>query len=60
MRCDRGLLEKLKALNREELANRTKGYLNKEEVKAVIARRDKIVAYFQKLIADKGESAVLY
>ncbi|HTM88810.1 MAG TPA: hypothetical protein VL155_11435 [Terriglobales bacterium] len=60
VRCDRGLLEKLKALNGEELANRTKGYLNKEEVKAIMARRDKIVAYFQKLIADQGENAVLY
>jgi hypothetical protein len=29
-------------------------------VKAVMARRDKIVAQFQKLIAEKGENAVLY
>jgi hypothetical protein len=29
-------------------------------VKAVMARRDKIVAYFQKLIAEKGENEVLY
>jgi hypothetical protein len=60
VRCDRQLLEKLKALDANELADKTKHYLNKDEVKAVIARRDKIVAYFQKLIAEKGENEVLY
>jgi hypothetical protein len=29
-------------------------------VKAVMARRDKIVAQFQKMISEKGEAAVLY
>jgi hypothetical protein len=60
VRCDRQLLEKLKALDANELASHTKHYLNKDEVKAVMARRDKIVAHFQQLIADKGEDQVLY
>jgi hypothetical protein len=60
VRCDRQLFEKLKALDASELAGKTKGYLTKEEVKAVMARRDKIVAYFQKLISEKGENEVLY
>jgi hypothetical protein len=60
VRCDRQLFEKLKALNGDELAEKTKPYLNKEEVKAVMARRDKIVAQFQKLISEKGEKEVLY
>ena len=60
VRCDRKLLDKLKTLDGNELAERTKHYLNKDEVKAVIARRDKIVAHFQQLIADKGEAEVLY
>jgi hypothetical protein len=58
--CNRQLFEKLKALDANELAEKTKGYLNKEEVKALMARRDKIVAYFQKLISEKGEKEVLY
>ena len=58
--CDRQLLEKLKALDGNELAEKTKGYLTKDEVKAVMARRDKIVDLLQKLIAEKGESEVLY
>ena len=60
VRCDRQLFEKLKALNENDLAEKTKHYLTKDEVKAVMARRDKIVALFQKLIFEKGESEVLY
>lgn len=60
VRCDRHLLEKLKVLDGNELQERTKRYLNKSEVKAVMQRRDKIVERFQKLIAEKGESEVLY
>ena len=58
--CDRQLFGKLKALNQDELAEKTKHYLNKDEVKALMARRDKIVEQFQKLIAEKGENKVLY
>jgi hypothetical protein len=60
VRCDRQLLEKLKTLDGKELAERTKHYLDKDDVKAVMARRDKIVEHFQKLVAEKGENAVLY
>jgi hypothetical protein len=60
VRCDRKLLEKLKTLDGDQLALKTKHYLSKEEVKAVMARRDKIVARFQQLISEKGEDAVLY
>jgi hypothetical protein len=58
--CDRQLFEKLKALNQDELTEKTKHYLNKDEVKALMVRRDKIVEQFQKLIAEKGENEVLY
>lgn len=60
VKCDRQLFEKLKALNGNELAAKTKNYLTKTEVNAVMARRDKIVATFQALIAEKGENEVLY
>jgi hypothetical protein len=60
VRCDRQLLEKLKALDGNALTEKTNRYLTKDEVKAVMARRDKIVAQFQKMIAEKGESEVLY
>jgi len=60
VQCDRQLFTKLKALDGSELAARTKGFLTKEELRAVMARRDKIVDRFQKLIAEKGENEVLY
>ncbi len=60
VRCDRQLLEKLRTLDGGQLAEKTKHYLTKDEVKAVMARRDKIVARFQQLVSEKGEAAVLY
>ena len=59
-RCDRQLFAHLKALDANALAEKTKGYLTKDEMKAVMARREKIVAQFQKMISEKGENAVLY
>ena len=43
VRCERQLFDKLKTLDENELTVKTKGYLNKEEVKALMARRDKIL-----------------
>ena len=51
---------RLKNLNGHQLENKTKGYLTKSEVQALMARRDKILAYFKGLIAEKGENAVLF
>jgi hypothetical protein len=62
--CERHLLERLRKLDRNELAQNTKylktEYLSKGEIDGVMARRDKIVAIYDDLIAKKGEKAVLY
>jgi hypothetical protein len=60
VQCDRQVLAKLRQLSYEQVFEATKPYLDKGEVKAVIGRRDKIVAYFDRLVAEKGESQVLY
>ena len=60
VRCDRALLDRLRALDSRVLADRTKDYLNKMELEGVMKRRDLIVAHFEKLIAEKGENEVLY
>jgi hypothetical protein len=60
VKCDRGLMEKLKTLRANEVTEKTKGYLTKDEVSGVMARRDKIVTRFQSLIAEKGEKEILY
>jgi hypothetical protein len=55
VKCERGLLAKMKALDENQLFERTKGYLTREEVRGVIGRRDLIVQFFE-----KGGDAVLY
>jgi len=60
VRCDRQLLDKLRRLDRAQVQLKTKGHLNKMEIDGVMARRDKIVAYFERLIAQHSESEVLY
>ncbi len=59
-KCERHLLENLRKLDRNEVALKTKGYLTKDEVDGVMARRDKIVKIYEDLIAKKGENEVLY
>jgi len=60
VQCDRQLFARLKAVQADDVAQKTKNYLTKLEVQALMARRDKIVAYFNKLITQKGEGNVLY
>ena len=60
VQCDRQVLDKLRQLSYEQVLEATKPYLDKNEVKALIARRDKIVAHFDKLVAQQGEAQVLY
>lgn len=59
VRCDRQLLEKLRQLDQTEVENKTKPHLRDNEIKALMTRRDKIVAHFDNLIAQKGEDQVL-
>jgi len=58
--CDRQLLQKLRQLDAAQVLEKTKPHLTEKEVKAVMARRDWIVTYFERLIAQKGEEKVLY
>jgi hypothetical protein len=58
--CDKNLLDKLKKLDEDDVLAATKNQLSKGEVKAMMARRDKIVETFDKLVAQKGAGAVLY
>jgi len=58
--CDRQLLEKLRQLDGAQVLEKTKPHLTKDEVKALMARRDLIIAHFERLIKEKGEEKVLY
>lgn len=54
-KCERGLLAKMKALEENQVFERTKGYLTREEVRGILGRRDLIVQFFE-----KGGDALLY
>lgn len=58
--CDRALLGALRGLRHEHVAQAVDGTLNGDEIKALVARRDRLVAHFDRLIAERGERAVLY
>jgi hypothetical protein len=52
--CDRALLAKMKTLDEPTLVKELKGYANGAEVKALLARRDLIVKFFEQ----KGDGAL--
>ncbi len=60
VRCDRKVLANLRKLKKEDLDPKLTRWLNKPEIEGVIARAQKIVEYFDKEIAAKGEAEVLF
>jgi len=59
-RCDRGLLEKLRAMTSDSLAQAVGNSLTKGEQEALLARRDLIVKLYEDRIAKYTEAAVLF
>jgi len=60
VKCDRTVLAKMKELNEETLSKELMPWCTKEEIKALLARRDLIVQFFEEEVRQKGEAAVLY
>ena len=58
-RIDRRFYKGLAQLSEETLTRNLGDVLRKSEVKALLARRDRIVSHFEKEIAKKGEAAVI-
>lgn len=58
--CDRDLLERLRALGKADVSRAAGRHLTPFEVDALLKRRDLIVARFDRLVAQRGESAVLF
>lgn len=58
--CDRALLAAMRALTRDALNRVLDGALSGDETKAILTRRDLLVAHFDRLIAERGEAVVLY
>lgn len=58
--CSRRLLAGLEALDEQVLAERLRGLLGPWEIRALLARRDLLVARLRALVAERGETAVLF
>jgi hypothetical protein len=58
--CERGLYQKLKALDEARVRERLKPYLSSFEMDALLKRRKLILERLDKLIAERGEEKVLY
>ena len=60
IRCDRTMLGRLRALNRDALGRALGRYLTAEQLDSLDVRRGLIVTHFDERIARLGEAAVLY
>jgi hypothetical protein len=59
-RCSRGMIAGMKKLTQQNVAQAVGSNLTAAEITALLARRDLIVAYFEKLAAEKGENQVYF
>lgn len=59
-RCERKLFSRLQTLSVDEIRPSCEDWLDSMQISGLMERRDKIVELFQKRIAERGESAVLY
>ncbi len=60
VKCDRTLLARLRQLSRDALDAKLGRWLIGSQIDALLARRDLIVAFFDREVAAKGDAAVLY
>jgi len=59
-RCSRNLLSKMKSLTAPAVTKAVGSHLTGGEVQALMARRDRIVEFFEKKVREKGEENVLF
>jgi len=59
-RFSKSLLEGLERLDYQDLRKRTNKYLSDPQIKAILQRRDAILELARKLVAERGEAAVIY
>ncbi len=59
-RCSRALLAAMKKLKASDVASAVQKLLTQAEITALLARRDKIVTFFEEAVKEKGEAAVLF
>jgi hypothetical protein len=58
-RCSRALLDRMRRLTAASISGAVGKYLLQGEVEAVLARRDRIVEWFERAAKQKGEAQIL-
>jgi hypothetical protein len=59
-RCSRDVLARMQALTEDSVTAATKPHLEPGEVRALLKRRDRIVARLEQLVKQRGEDLVLF
>jgi len=59
-RCPKKLYNNLQKLDEKVIESRLKSYLNDEEIRTIVKRKNLIIEKIKKLIEEKGEEAVLF
>jgi len=59
-RCERSLLEKMRTLTLDQLQGAMGDIMERDEIQAVLVRRDLLIKHFEERIAVRGEAAVLF
>lgn len=60
IQCERGLYERLRALDAAGAQERLKKYLRKGEIEAIFQRREKLLQHIEQLVRARGESEVFF
>lgn len=60
IRCDRAMLEAMRRLDKPMIVERLGAYLTNMEIDGLLARRDRIVRFFDAKAAEPGGEAVLF
>jgi len=58
--CERGIWERLQALDKKQLSRRLKPLISSLQINLLLKRRDKLVAHLQERIDRLGEGGVIY
>lgn len=59
-RCSKNLYNNLQKMDEKLIESKLKSYLNDEEIRALVERKNLIIEKIKKLIEEKGEEAVLF
>jgi hypothetical protein len=60
IRCDRAMLEAMRALTEDGIKKAVGHYLTSFEARAILKRRDQIVEHVDNMVKKRGETAVLF